>query len=82
MSDTKTNKSPVAQFRIGLVTASVWENKTDKGTFYKITNDNRFKDKDGNWRSTDSYSVEDALAKNKVTDLAINRILELQAAAE
>src|SRR6267378_5024265 len=33
----ETKNSPVAKVRVGLITASIWENPTEKGTFYNVT---------------------------------------------
>jgi hypothetical protein len=83
MSDTaKTKNPPVAKIKVGLVTASIWENRGEKSTTYSATFDRRYKDKEGNWHSSDSYNADDLLAKAKAADLAHTKILELQAMGE
>jgi hypothetical protein len=72
---------PVAKVRIGLITASIWENKTDKGTFHNVTFERRYKDGD-QWKSSHSYNTGDLLELAKAADLAHTKILELTAKAE
>ena len=82
MSDTKTKNPPVAKIRVGLVTASVWENRGEKSTTYSVTFDRRYKDAKGEWHSTGSYNAGDLLELAKAADLGHSRVLELQAAGE
>ena len=56
----ETKNPPVAKVRVGLITASIWENKTDKGTFHNVTFERRYKDGD-QWKSSHSYNTGDLL---------------------
>jgi hypothetical protein len=51
---------PVAKFRAGQVSAAIWENEITangrKVTMLKATVERRFKDKDGQWKSSNSFS--------------------------
>jgi hypothetical protein len=51
---------PVAKFRAGQVSAAIWENEITangrKMTMLKATVERRFKDKDGQWKSSNSFS--------------------------
>lgn len=78
ITKTKAEKKnpPVAKVRVGLVSASIWENKTEKGTFYNATFDRRYKDSEGNYQSTGSYNLHDLLALSKAADLAHTAIIE------
>ncbi len=67
---------PVMKIRVGLVFASIWANTTEKGTFYNVTFETRYKDGDGNWQSGKSYSDRDLLALVKAADLASTWILQ------
>ena len=83
MTDTaKAKNPPVAKIKVGLITASIWENKGDKSTSYNVTFDRRYKDGKGDWHSTSSYNAGDLLELAKAADLAHTRILELQAVGE
>lgn len=75
---TKSEKAapPVHKIRIGLQTASFWENKTDKGNFYTVTFDRRFQDGKNDWHSTNGYGLRDLLVLAKLADLAHTKLIE------
>lgn len=74
----KTEKAnpPITKVRVGLVSASVWENATEKGTHYSVTFDRRYRDDQGDWHSTNNYGVRDLLALAKCADLAHTKIVQ------
>ena len=76
----KQSNPPVAKIRIGLVTASIWERSTENGLFHSVTFERRYRDGDGNWRSTSGYHRGDLLTLAKAADLAHTKILEIEAA--
>jgi len=51
---------PVAKFRAGQVSAAIWENEITvngkKMVMLKATVERRFKDKDGQWKSSNSFA--------------------------
>jgi hypothetical protein len=53
-------QKPVARFRAGQVAAAIWENEITvngrKATMLKASVERRFKDKDGQWKSSNSFS--------------------------
>ena len=55
-----TGQKPVAKFKAGMVSAAIWENQIEvKGktvTMLKATVQRRYKDKDGDWKSSQSFS--------------------------
>lgn len=52
--------APVKKFRVGAVSCAVWQNDGKEGTkFFSVTMDRRYKDKEGNWKSTNSLGVND-----------------------
>lgn len=73
---------PVAKVRVGLITGSIWKRKTDNGTFHAVTFERRYRDGEGNWKSSHSYDAQDLLSLAKVADLAHSKIIEAQASAE
>ena len=77
----ETKNPPVGKVRVGLITGSIWENKTDKGVFYNVTFERRYKDGD-EWKSSHSYNAGDLLELAKCADLAHTKILENAANAE
>ena len=77
--DAAKGNPPAARVKVGLITASIWERETEGRTFYNVTFDRRYKDKEGNWKSTDGYDAHDLLALAKAADLAHTKIIEAQA---
>lgn len=84
MSFKKTTKQqdkanpPVAKVRVGLITASIWERETEQGAFYSVSFERRYRDGEGNWKSSHSYDTQDLLALAKAADLAHSKILQAQ----
>ena len=75
-NETETKKTHVPHLSVSLITASIWENTTAKGTFANVTFERRYKDGQDNWQSSHSYNADDLLALAKAADLAHTRILE------
>ena len=69
---------PVAKIRVGLITASIWENETEKGIFHNVTFERRYRDANGEWHSTHSYDAGDLLVLAKLADQAHTKIADLQ----
>lgn len=84
MTNTKnetaeTKKSaPVAKVRVDMINASIWKNTNDKGAFYNVTFENRYRDSEGKWKSGHSYAANDLLALAKAADMAHSKIIELR----
>jgi hypothetical protein len=81
MTTKSESKKPVARIRVGSVHASIWRNAKDKGTFYNVTFERRYKDRDDQWQGTQNYGAGDLLELAKAADLAHTRILELASEA-
>jgi hypothetical protein len=59
MTDTK---KPEKTFRIGRLSATIWLNEGNEGTkFYSVDIVRNYKDKDGNWKTTSSFSHDELL---------------------
>lgn len=84
MSDSNETKknAPVAKVSVGLQTASIWKNESEGRAFYNVTFDRRYRDAEGNWKSTGSYGRDDLLALAKLADLAHTKVLELQSGVD
>ena len=80
MSDSNETKkaAPAAKVSVGLQTASIWKNESEGRAFYNVTFDRRYRDAQGDWKSTGSYGRDDLLALAKLADLAHTKVLELQ----
>ncbi len=74
MSNTDSNK-PVQKIRVGQVSATIWA----QDGFYTASLERNYKDKDGTWKSTSSFNVDDLVVAAKVADLAADAILALPA---
>ncbi len=72
------NPKPVTEIRIGAVKASVWRNATDNGPRFNATFSRIYRDSEGDWKSTSSFSRDDLLTVAKVADRAHTKIFELQ----
>ncbi len=78
----QTRNSPFAKMGIpghtGRITACIWKNTTEKGSFYTVTFERRYRDSEGNWKSSHSYSVEDLLPLAKAMDMIHTKLVELK----
>jgi len=64
VENKKPGNPPEKKFSTGAISATVWKNKgvrkTGEETEYRtISLDRRYKDKDGNWKSTTSLRIND-----------------------
>ncbi len=76
MSDSK---KPAARVNLHPVSASIWRNENAKGeAYYSVTLQRRYKDAEGNWKSSDSLNEGDLLLAAKVLDLAHTEIVKFR----
>lgn len=66
---------PVEKFRDGPVSATIWENRVQNkygelGTFYTISIERNYKDKEDKWKSTSSFRSQDMPKVRFVADKA------------
>ena len=72
------SNQPLKRIKIGLITATVWGNeKENGGTRYSIDIVRNYK-KDDQWKETSSFGIDDLPVVAKVSDLALDTVLELQ----
>lgn len=64
------SKQPAFKFKLGLVTATIWENDG----FYSVDLNRSYKDKDGQWQNTTSFGHSDLLNVAKSVERAENWI--------
>jgi hypothetical protein len=73
---------PVAKFKAGQVSSAVWENqiqvKGAKVTVLKATVQRRYKDKDGDWKSSGSFSRNEIPLAIHCMQKAFEKIIEMQ----
>ena len=67
-------QKPVHEIRLGLVRASIWENKSEFGVRHNVTLERlypvKLDDNRRTWKSTSSFGRDDLLLVAKVLDLA------------
>ena len=54
-----TNKRPIHTLRYGNIKATIWQNESEKGTFFATTFSRPFKDQSGTWRNGTSFGLND-----------------------
>ena len=79
---TNNPDQPVAEVRLGRITATIWRNRTadDDGVFYS-TQITRLYRRDEKWERSHAFGRDDLLTVAKVADMANTRIHDLQAQA-
>ena len=55
---------PVKKYKVGGVQAAIWENQAlnpqgQQETFHSVTMERRYKDKEGNWKTSESFRAGD-----------------------
>lgn len=71
-------KTPAYKFRLGLITATIWDNDG----FYSVDLARSYKNSDGQWQSTASYGHADLLNVAKSAERAENWIARQANAAK
>jgi hypothetical protein len=82
MNDQPASNRPADSVRIGNIEAAIWRNANETATganpFYTISLLRHYKDAQGEWKTTNSYSVDDLPVVAKVSDKALDLVLALQ----
>jgi len=75
-------QTPIAKFKAGQTSSAVWENQIQvKGqsiTILKATVQRRYKDQDGNWQSSGSFSRNEIPLAIYCLQKAFEKIIEKQ----
>ena len=74
---------PVAKFKAGQVSAALWENEITtknghKATMLKASVQRRYKDRDGQWKSSGSFSRNEIPLAVYCLQKAFEKIIEVQ----
>jgi hypothetical protein len=73
-------KKPSRKVTIHPITAAIWRNVNPKGEpFFTATFERAYRDQQGNWKSSNSFSVDEVLLLAKVADLAHTELVNLRA---
>lgn len=79
MSDQDQNRPrPVDRVREGSIEASIWQNQRENGPDYKVTMSRFYKDRDGNYLSTESLRTHDLLPAQHLLGRTHDRIRDLR----
>ena len=70
MTESNTPSKPLRTVRIGAVQAAIWRNEGDKGPFYNVTFERRYRDANEEWQSSHSFGRDDLLVLAKIADEA------------
>lgn len=60
---------PVKNIRIGRISAAIWANTNEHGTFYSVTFERAYR-QGQEWKSTNSFGRDDLLVLAKIADMA------------
>lgn len=77
----ETNK-PVKSLRDGHIKATIWRNESEKGDYYSVNFTRIYKDGEGNWKDTDSFTGTDILKVQHLAGKAYDAIAKLRKADE
>ena len=69
------SSKPVSHVRLGLISASIWENPGPNGPRHSVTFERRYKDEGGTWRSSQSYDENELLVLARVVAEAFDELL-------
>ena len=80
-TDESTAREPVGRVKLFPVEAAIWRNRSTEGDpFYAVTFGRMYRDREGQWKSSGSFNMDDLLPLAKAADLAHSRIVELRGA--
>lgn len=74
MNTSETNR-PVQTLRDGSLKATIWANFGDKGTFYSVQLTRIWKDEQGKYHDSDSFSGSELLRIARLAHIAYDEIL-------
>lgn len=62
MEEKNTNKGPEKKFRLGPISATIWKAKEGTGSGLLTVFEKSYKDKEGNWATTNHLTARDLVA--------------------
>lgn len=71
---------PINEFKVGRVRAAVWSNESESGIWHSVTFSRLYKDKEGNWKDSTSFSRDDLPLLVKAADQAHTFLYQQQSA--
>ncbi len=79
---TTTNNRPTDTLRDGALKATIWENTTEKGSFFSVEFTRTYKDAKDNFRDGRSFSGSELLRLANLASKAYDRTAELRRDAD
>ena len=76
------NQRPITTIRIGTVKAAVWQIQAGDRTHYNVSFSKRYRDAEGQCKTTHSFGRYDLLVLAKVAAQSHSRIVELEQAED
>ena len=73
-----SEKQRPVKVSVGTISAAIWRNESQGKAFYSTTFESRYKDYQGEWKTTESYNQMDLLALAKCAHLAYDEIARLR----
>lgn len=74
------NQQPIARFRAGEINCAIWENEIQVNgmakTVLKANVSRRYKDRDGNWQSSQSFGRNEVLLAIHCLQQAVAKMIE------
>ena len=59
MATNNSSKRPATTLRCGNIKATIWQNVSEKGSFFATTFSQPLKDRSGTWHNTTSFGLND-----------------------
>lgn len=76
-NNTSDSNQPTFTYRMGNLSATIWENEANERTYYRTEIVRRYTDKDGNWKTSSSFSHDELLNVAKLAERAEEYIARL-----
>lgn len=77
---TTTTNRPADTIRDGLIEVTIWKNSGKNGNFYPVTLSNRYKDVNGDYHDSNSFTGADPLRAARLLERGYERANDLRAA--
>ena len=71
---------PDKRFKAGAITATVWENKQDNYSYFTVSLEKSYKDKTGNWKTTNTMKIDELPKAKMALEKAYEYLLFTKAA--
>lgn len=77
-----TNNKPLSTIRDGRIKATIWKNFGEHGNFYSVRFTRTWKDDQGNFHDSDSFSSSELLRVARLASIAYDHLATLRSPEE